>query len=591
MADFLIVMGAGPEPARLFEAGLRVAAGQGFGAPVQTVVRSGVRVATFARRASPRAPEIVEEGPRWALVSGTCLVPDAARSVIDEGVEAVAARADGAFALAAGDERTAELATDPIGTHHVHVRVGDGASAFASSALWLAALGDSPLDATACEEFLATGVIYEDRTPWQAVRALAAATRFALGASGARPVARTWQPEDLEPGSIRGTEAVDAFGAVMLDVGARLGDAVERPVADLTAGWDSRLLCGFLMRAGLPIETTVTGPADGADVLLSGRIARELGLRHLVLPLGAPPTADEVLDAVELTDGLVNAIGYARILRVHRELSGRFGASLNGSFGEVARGYWWEILRPSPDAVGPLDPAAISRARYAAGAPDLALFGPEARPSPVEHFTDLVARTDRAVTGDVPMSFRLDHTYLRLRMRSWHGRIASSTDRLWPCLSPLASRAALEVLLRTPAHERVGNRFARQVLARFAPRLAALPLESGGPALPRTVANAWRFAPEALGFTRRAFKKLTGQRTYARTLEETSAPRLALLADERIADRLRPEVMALGDHVDRDRLAGVLTAMRAPAWQHDLAFGNLLALELALDRARALRRG
>ena len=32
MADFLIVMGAGPEPARLFEAGLRVAAGQGFGA-------------------------------------------------------------------------------------------------------------------------------------------------------------------------------------------------------------------------------------------------------------------------------------------------------------------------------------------------------------------------------------------------------------------------------------------------------------------------------------------------------------------------------------------------------------------------------
>jgi hypothetical protein len=591
VADFLIVTGSGAEAERWFESGLRIAASQGFGAPTRTIHRPELRAAVFERRASARAPDLVEDGHRWALVAGTCLVPRAASALLAEGLEAVAARADGAFAIARGDEHGAELATDPIGTHHVHVRAGRGVTAVAGSALWLAALDDDALDETACEEFLATGVIYEDRTPWRSVRALAPATRHALDADGAHPVGRTWRPEDLEPDSLQGSAAVDAFGAAMLDACTKLGACIERPVADLTAGWDSRLLCGFLMRSGLPIETTVTGPADGADVVLSKRIAAHLGLQHLVLPLGVPPTAEEVLDAATLTDGLVSAVSYARILRVHRTLSARFGASLNGSFGEVARGYWWEILRPSPGHRGPLDPAAISRARYAAGAPDLGLFGDGGRRGPVDHFTDLVARTDRVVTGQVPMSFRLDHTYLRLRMRSWHGRIASSTDRLWPCMSPMASRGALEALLRIPTAERISNRFARRVLAQFAPRLARLPLESGGPALPRTLTNAWRFTPEALGFARRAFKKLTGQRTYARTLEETSGPRLALLSDDRISDRMQASTMALGDHVDRERLAAVLTAMRAPEWPHDLAFGNLLALELALERARELRRG
>ncbi len=591
MADFLIVTGRGPDAERWFDTGLRVAAAQGFGPPARAIRSDGLRAAVFARRASERAPELVGSGERWSLVSGTCLVPEAAKTLLDEGLEAFTTHADGAFAIARGDETGAELATDPIGTHHVHVRVGRDVTAVAGSALWLAALDEDALDPTACEEFLATGVIYEDRTPWRSVRALPPATRFAVSAQGVRPIGRTWSPEDLAPGSLQGSAAVETFGTAMLDACTRLGARIERPVADLTAGWDSRLLCGFLMRAGLPIETTVTGPADGADVLLSKQIAAHLGIQHLVLPLGAPPTADEVLEAVELTDGLVNAVGYARILRVHRTLSARFGASLNGSFGEVARGYWWEILRPSPEHTGPLDPATISRARYAAGAPDLGLFGPDVRPSAVEHFADLIARTDRSVTGQVPMSFRLDQTYLRLRMRSWHGRIASSTDRLWPCLSPMASRGALEALLRIPTAERISNRFARRVLAQFAPRLARLPLESGGPALPRTLTNAWRFTPEALGFARRAFKKLTGQRTYARTLEETSGPRLALLSDDRISDRMQASTMALGDHVERERLAAVLTAMRAPEWPHDLAFGNLLALELALERARELRRG
>ena len=56
------------------------------------------------------------------------------------------------------------------------------------------------------------------------------------------------------------------------------------------------------------------------------------------------------------------------------------------------------------------------------------------------------------------------------------------------------------------------------------------------------------------------------------------APRLR----ERIRAALDPTTMALSDHVDADALERTLGAMQRPDWPHDLAFGNLPALELGL---------
>src|SRR5690606_29235511 len=173
-------------------------------------------------------------------------------------------------------------------------------------------------------------------------------------------------------------------------------------------------------------------------------------------------------------------------------------------------------------------------------------------------------------------------------MRSWQGRIASATDRLWPCLSPMIARGALNAVLSTRPAMRNHNRLARAVLARYAPVLARMPLESGGPAMPRRLGNAWRFAPELLQLARRAAARLRGRR--GRTPEETAAPRLALWHSERIRAVLDPGRMVLGDELDRGELGRVIEGMQAPSLPRETEFGNLLALELALSRARELRR-
>src|SRR5690606_37527816 len=100
-----------------------------------------------------------------------------------------------------------------------------------------------------------------------------------------------------------------------------------------------------------------------------------------------------------------------------------------------------------------------------------------------------------------------------MRMRSWQGRIASSTDRIWPCLSPLMFRAALEPMLRCRSDGRRRHRFARRLLRRLAPELAALPLESGGPADVPTVANAWRFLPEVWRRGQKAARRVLHRRS------------------------------------------------------------------------------
>ena len=48
---------------------------------------------------------------------------------------------------------------------------------------------------------------------------------------------------------------------------------------------------------------------------------------------------------------------------------------------------------------------------------------------------EAVARAGAAIT-QFPNTSQMDNAYLTLRMQRWQGRIASSTNQIWPALSP-----------------------------------------------------------------------------------------------------------------------------------------------------------
>jgi asparagine synthase (glutamine-hydrolysing) len=354
-------------------------------------------------------------------------------------------------------------------------------------------LGGTRFDPVGVHEFVSSGILYEDRSLWQGVRKLGPAAVLSFDRSGVR-VQNYWQFSDIQPESLALDDAIMQTHEALVGVLKALPHTEQPLVSDLTGGYDSRFLLSGLLKAGRPFTTTVSGTPGHPDVTIASRIASELGLQHQHIASKSIPTPEEFDTALRMTDGEYDAFDYARILATHRRLSAAHGMSLNGSFGELARGYWWELLWPRLAQRRPLDAGKVARKRFAAVPYDKSVFAPSARLNLAEHMAAVAGRAIAPLTG-FPNTSQMDCVYYSLRMQRWQGRIASTTQQLWPAFSPIAFAEVLEPILAAKASTRFRSLFVRASLARFAPRLADIPLEHGYPPQPATPFNLLRFTP------------------------------------------------------------------------------------------------
>lgn len=552
-----------------------------------------MRLAT-APNASGVAPTLVRcnDGSGWLVALGTPLPRSSAcwdgAAQIDYyrryGVEQMARSLQGQFALVIGDPAAGvvHVVTDRCGSLHLFLVERDGAVFVSTSS---AVLGETEaLDPVGVHEFVATGIVYEERTLWKEVRKLAPATVTTIGRNGVTQQ-RYWRLDDLDLESQSAAQAADALHAGLVDVLRRLPGSGPPPVADLTGGYDSRLLLSGLLAAGRPFATTVSGPSESADVRVAGRIAREFGLAHGHVAPG--PALDwERLDcALRMTDGEYDAFDYARILFTHRQLSRRYGMSLNGSFGELARGYWWELLWPGLGRVAPLDARLMATRRFAAAPYDARLFSAQGRLPLVEHMTGVANRVLSAAR-DLPNTAQMDWLYYSMRMHRWHGRIASSTNQLWPSVSPLSFAEVLDPILMARHSARFRSLLARTVFARHAPQLAAIPLEHGHPPTPAGLLNFWRFSPLLGHYGRRAWSKLQPRlrlpAARAEPLPTLRARYAPLLADSPLLDWLIDPMLARTGLFEPGPLADFLRADRSHGGARLEQWCRLVTLECLL---------
>jgi hypothetical protein len=317
-----------------------------------------------------------------------------------------------------------------------------------------------------------------------------------------------------------------------------------------------------------------------------------LGLTHLHSKPMKHISFEQVQSCLAVTDGEYDLVNYAQILEVHRGLSAQFDISINGSFGEVARGYWWELLFPRIGARGPLDMHKVARRRYAAHHFDSSIFLATDRLDLVDHFAGVIERTNAGLF-DLPNTFQMDNAYLRMRMQRWQGRIASSTNQIWPCLSPFMFRSVLETMLAARAMLRWRSLMIRKMLARFSPRIADYPLEHGFPAEPATWKNFYRFFPLATYFGGKVLHKIAGKFASGRAIKsahESFNPRMQLWSGEEVKEVLRPEKMELADSLDSIALAGFLIRSQQPEFAFGEQWARVLSLECALQAANRARR-
>ena len=173
-----------------------------------------------------------------------------------------------------------------------------------------------------------------------------------------------------------------------------------------------------------------------------------------------------------------------------------------------------------------------------------------------------------------------------MRMQRWQGRIASSTNQIWPCLSLFIFRSVLETILMVKASLRRRSLLVRRMLAEFEPRLGEFPLEHGFPALPVTWKNFYRFWP-ILGYYKKriiakAFQKAGWRRAPSLPASSQLPPRFNLWEEEEMRDLLDPEKMGLGRLGDRKALDNFLSLSDKQDFKFNDQWTRMLTLEYTL---------
>jgi hypothetical protein len=580
-----------------FQCALHAMRGTALRAIDATVRNEWSLAASVARQSGPAST--IASDPKtgsWLAVVGTCFHRSGKgdpqyllSQYLSVGLEELVQSLEGFFTIAIGDGSSKEvvLITDLIGSCHFYVRSLPGGAALSSSSHVLSGLGPVTLDATGCQEFLGMGIIYEERTIHNEIRKLPPATviKFRNGIEVNRQA--YWNPCALRPCSIADEDAVDGTWQALVSAASRIGQRYDRLACDLTGGYDSRAMVAGFLGAGIRPATVVSGNEKSADVVISRGLADRLALPHLHMTRQDAISAEELRNSVWLTDGEGDAVEYASTAAIHGELSKKFQISVNGSFGEVARAYWWELLAPHTGSCRPVDSHMLAARRYAWNSSD-DLFQPQFRMNLIDHMSAVVDRSTTELSG-FPNTFQMDIAYLRMRMHRWQGRIASSTDKIWPCVSPFMFRSVLETMLQSGAAVRRRSLLVRRMLAKYQPAMADYPLEHGYPATPATLGNLPRFWPIVSYYRGRVVNKLKSKWKPDKPASPWENIRLKLWQLEEIRDLLDVKSMQSVSVLEPSAVTALLKASQQPNFAREAEWNRLLTLELSLALRSSLQ--
>jgi len=424
------------------------------------------------------------------------------------GAAALAKELDGTFALAIGNtnDETITIITDPRGSLHVYTRVDDTGTAVCTSSMALSAKGQ--LDPVGAYEFVATGIIYEDRSLWAGIRKLPPASITTITA-GKSTTEFYWHFRDALAESLTLEQASEALAANLVTALKAVGKRFQPVMADITGGYDSRLLLLGLLESGIRFDNTVAGKDDSPDVIIAKQIAEQLNLNLTPVDEQTGFAIDDFQKALRLCDGEYNAFDAARIMRNQAPFITDHGASLNGSFGEVARGYWWELLWPNLEKCAPLNADMLARKRFGA-IPFVDVFKTPPAPSLPQHLRGVVSRTVSPFS-DLPQASQMDYVYLTMRMQRWQGRIASNTNQIWPAMAPLGFTSVLTPMLATKPAYRLRSLLPRHLFSRRHVKLADIPLEHGYPPTVASFYNIHRFAPIYFHYQHKVMRKIVAK--------------------------------------------------------------------------------
>ncbi|WP_427007087.1 hypothetical protein [Pseudarthrobacter sp. H2] len=259
---------------------------------------------------------------------------------------------------------------------------------------------------------------------------------------------------------------------ILENVLALAESGLERKVAHLTGGVDSRLVLAAILAAGKKDEFSFycSGGPTEPDKIIAGRLAVEFGLtmtEHsgLNFRLGAESLDQQLLWGFQHTSGINSGVTH------HGGLPSRTVIA-SGGYGELLRSFYNKgtahagTARETAERIyGRLafsaDPARRLLSETAAGEAQVSLH-------------NIIAS---AATLGVREDARLDYVYLNRRNRYYVGEISRSFSPFSPRFDPLYSVAGASLSLKLDGMSREANIVGMDLIERFSPGLSTLPYD------------------------------------------------------------------------------------------------------------------
>lgn len=543
------------------------------------------RVAKIVSNAARPSP-IEFRGSSWNAAAGNVLC---SKPLVGASPE----ECDGQFAFVSYDATSGEVlaATDAFAMHGLFMGQADGKTYLSTCALALARHLDSRPDRRALLGFLRAGYHFGTMTNWEGIQRLdpGVCIRFSDG----RPEPTTYFTptiaEDVARLDFR--RSVDHCLEVAVDTYRSHFVGGPPKTADLTAGYDSRLLALLLREAGIPFDTETRGAENHADVRIGRRVA-ELGgwpWRQFSLPHDWAERLPMMLDtALGWGDAHLDVVQLSWILQVHQEIGETSPVLFSAGGGEHYRGFAWrqEFLRGGKSNDVQFDNWLDMRLLHPM---NTTLFVEDPTPEVREDFRQRMAARAEPYASELNTT-QLDVLYA-YKMTGHFGAYHSADEVALDAILPFYLKPVFTAAFSINYRHRNAHRLMRHMIHRLDPRIAALPTSAGGPAEPRRPWNVHRFVPYYRDLGQRAMRK-TSQRAFGRTLFPQESPRRFF----------GPERRAILDHVGGGRslthadlrsaslykqreLDEFLQRARADDFPDTDLLGRIVTVELALRAA------
>lgn len=400
-----------------------------------------------------------------------------------EGIDALR-RVDGSFCGVLLDElrRVAYVFTDRFGFRKAFIARAGAAACASSRAIVLGrglALQSDPAGAV-CSTLI--GHTIGTRTLFSGCDAILPATAVDLSTGQHRLY---W---DIRPFLAERTRS-DRDTAELCDrfnVACRsIVNAQQVPALNLTGGFDTRAVLSGALTARRPLVGITAGAIEKAEV---NALATAAGIDHHLLHFDEFSACDDDEWFAMLTDGECDATGGGAALKHWRRLSSLAPSGcLHGGVGEVWRAYYYQLYWPSVRRIR-RDPVAYLAKRLVSERQRLlpTLAEPLRRSA-----ADIVRAEVEALWATLrgaDLMATVDAFYLLERQRGLT-RISAAADLWNPAYSPFAHSIFIEKGLGFLGAQNRGDPLHRDLIARNARQLAALPRYPAGDCLPR---SRWR---------------------------------------------------------------------------------------------------